>query len=274
MQSDDKLQMKYMCRWKFTEDVEIVLENNEKVITYKRPMNFKQYDVLDHDELIPSVVDTVNKIKQGKNKEKMLLNWVKNWGFLLERRDYFQPDDEYLENLTELEYEMKRIESVWSIYRGIANRDKEELRKRLNIQEAPKDYKYEYTYQTKWQDTKFPYVYEEDPFSLEELQVNAIGIILEELDNALSNVSLSWGGLSLKEFSDNDEFKLEPRILIKSLKDAIYMQIYLMMGESNKKICPICNKGFVPSRIDKKYCSDSCYLTAKSRRYRKTKEQK
>jgi predicted nucleic acid-binding Zn ribbon protein len=277
MQSERKLQIGYVCTWTFSEDVEIVSTDSEKVITYKKPIEYKQYEVFDCDDLIPSVVDTVNKIKQGKNKEKMLLNWVKKWGFLRERLHYFrQPgDDDYLESMNELEYELKKIEAVWSIYRGIANRDKEELKKRLNIQKAPKDYKYEYTYQTKWQETESPYIYEEeDPFSINDLQMNAIMIILDEIDEILSNVALSSGKLSLREFTNYDEFKIEPRIRIKNLKDAIYMQIYLMLGENNKKVCPICNKGFVPSRIDKKYCSDSCYLTAKSRRYRKPKEQK
>ena len=72
---------------------------------------------------------------------------------------------------------------------------------------------------------------------------------------------------------DIDDIKVKPAFAFENLIDALFMQFLIAITES-KKICPICDTSFTPERKDRIYCSDSCKLTARSRRYRQRKREK
>lgn len=77
--------------------------------------------------------------------------------------------------------------------------------------------------------------------------------------------------LKIETIDNKDFFKVTPRIKVKTLGSALYIQFFILMCENTKKICVHCGRPFPPSRSNQQYCSETCSNTAKSRRQRQRK---
>lgn len=204
-----------------------------------------RYDAFDHPELIPELVGACKKIRNGMNKEKVALEWVKKWGFLEENEIH---DYGYGQTLESFLHQVSQFYTTWRFYKYIANRDHQALK---NLFESPWD--------------KLTH------FSNDELnnyQWNGIMIIKQQIDRHIKNGQIHTAEVKKDAGTRKDEFRFTASYYFKNLIDAIYMQFYIALSES-KKVCPTCEAPFTPERKNEKYCSITCKNTAKSQRYRK-----
>lgn len=175
--------------------------------------------------------------------------------------------------------EAEKFFNLWNLYKYTINRDFESIKNFVRIEEIPAndpdnmfgecthrffflegmDYSQNFIY-------RFP---DEDPLIV--YQFACMHYLLREIEKYISRGELGLYSLTRKPHQDRDYFQIEPAPRFNTLLEAIYMQFFILLTENEKKICPVCNRPFFPEQKDKKYCSDSCYLTAKSRRYRARK---
>src|SRR5699024_9080971 len=109
---------------------------------------------------------------------------------------------------------------------------------------------------------------------LKSYQGAAIDFLLRVVEQYINNNSFYARTIRHESSKEKDSFMVSPGMAFPHLLDALYMQFFILLNENKKKVCPICNKPFVPERTDKKYCSNTCKLTAKSRRYRERQHTK
>lgn len=263
---------------------------------------FEAYDVFDKVEIIPSLVKMVEKIKNGGNKKKEIKKWVKEWGLLkgsLTKNEFGQY--EMGQSIDSFWKEAEKLYDLWNLYKHTVNRDLESIKKHVQKKEKIYD-------SLALSGTDFIYDEESDTwlfppeselkvkvadfflFSNKDHEAKDIAIwnidesdelavyqwicmcyILKQIEEHVSKGILRHYWLKRDSYQEKDYFKIEPILSFDNLLDALYMQLFILLTENEKKICVICNKPFFPKRKDKKYCSETCYLTAKSRRYRARK---
>lgn len=262
------------------DNVKIKNVNGEAVIctTINLPPT-SNYDAFDEVEIIPSLIKMVEKIKNGRDKNKEIKKWVKEWGLLkgsLMKIEFGQYEKG--QSIDSFWKEAEKLYDLWNLYKYTINRELEFLK--------------EYVQKNQIIDTDFIYNDETDSFILlpefdvkpvisrfflstsEKLvayQSICMTYILRQIQEHISKGILTYDQLKRDSYQGKDYFKVTPIISFGDLLDALYMQLFILMTENEKKICPICDHPFTPERKDKKYCSETCYLTAKSRRYRARK---
>jgi len=278
--------------------VEIKEINGKKVLRGDgKSFNESRYNPFEFDNLIPQFIEFTEKVLNGGNIEKLIKKWLSQWGPL-----FWEYDNNTVENFWA---EATKFYKLWSFYRLIANREKELLLSKIQIEKESKT-NYKLTFFTEepsfqprewpmgevntllgkklfWEpdyDFKciFPMKLDKNKNEFEQIQEYSMLFLIRQIEEYTKRAMLSWGSMRHEKEDDKSNFKIEPVLYTESLIDAIYLQFYILFSENKKKICPVCNKPFIPDRKDQRYCpsiipgkKSSCYLTAKSRRFREKK---
>jgi hypothetical protein len=259
------------------------------------------YNPFDYPELIPSFIETIEKILRGGNKREHIKRWCEKWGYLY--------DIDLEKNTVRVFWkEAIKFYKLWTFYKTIVNRDKKSIYKSITLEPIQGD-EYKLTFfpndesfipntiikelikektfnkidEKIYHDLmiiinddfdfkcSFPFKLDKNRDELEQIQEYSMMFLLQQIRDYIKNAELSWTNITHDRDQTKSVFKITPALHVNNLIDAIYLQFFILFSENQKKICPICNRPFFPERKDKKYCSDSCYLTAKSRRYRARK---
>lgn len=260
---------------------------------------FEAYDVFDKVEIIPSLVKMVEKIKNGGNKKKEIKKWVKEWGLLkgsLTKNEFDQY--EMRQSIDSFWREAEKLYDLWNLHKHTVNRDLESIKKHVQKKEKIYDshtlntdfihdeesgtYLFFSESESKVKVAEF-FLFSNKDYKAKEIaiwdeseelvtyQYICMHYILNQIEEHVSKGILRHYWLKRDSYQEKDYFKIEPILTFNNLLDALYMQLFILMTENEKKICPVCEHPFTPERKDKKYCSETCYLTAKSRRYRARK---
>jgi hypothetical protein len=228
------------------------------------------YDVFWEPEVIPSLVDMVQKVKNGGNQYHYMKTLVSQWGLLKSEEEH--PLRQSVESFWR---EAEKFYDVWSLYRSVANRDFDSIKRIATTNEInSNDIK-----GTGGQTHIFRFFQGKEygdidilgflrGNSLREYQNAAIYYLTEVIKPYVNHGKLQDAGMSRTETASEDIFKITPCMAFDHLLDAMYMLLFSLLTENNQKVCPVCNKPFPPSRKDAKYCSETCYNTGKSQRYR------
>lgn len=276
----------YVQKW----DKEVQIRSNKEIWG----LGENYYDPFEYDNLVPEFVELANRVINGANLEAQIKKWLKKWGPLYGVWDFDN------NTVAKFWYEVKKFYKIWNFYKAIANHDKNTI---LNSIELKKETETDYlitffpgdesfpaeTWFTESKELRekynsLPSLYpeydlktiipmkldlERDKF--EQIQSSSMLFLFSQVESYTNRANLNWGTIIHEKKENQSNFKIRPVLRTESLIDAIYLQFYILFSENEKKICPVCNTPFIPARKDKKYCSDSCKLTAKSRRYRARK---
>jgi predicted nucleic acid-binding Zn ribbon protein len=240
--------------------------------------NLRSYNPFDKPDLIPSIIKLVDKVKSGGNKLNLITKWVLTWG-LLESNYVIEGNKIYfMEKLDNFWMNINKIYILWDLYKGIVNRDLNKLHEYITISEVDNSKE---TYVVHFfKEESFGYkesrriIRDVDPYSFKSYQSAGFSFIVNSIEQHVRNCTIFLNRSVLNHGTQEDSIELTPAITVNSLLDAIYMQFFILLTKNDKKICPVCHTPFFPAKKDKIYCSTSCKLTAKSRRYRQRKHNK
>lgn len=230
-----------------------ISEINGEVYIWDRDLNFDiEIDAFNHPEIIPELIQLVNKIENGGNKHKLIIQWVKKWGVLQKE---FINGDSHSQTLKDFWSDAKTFQIAWDLYKKVCERNSNTL---------------EITYEVL---EEIVQVNRYSKKTLETAQYTAIEFIMMMIQTYTRKGFMEAYYIKNDRGIDIDDIKVKPAFAFENLIDALFMQFLIAITES-KKICPICDTSFTPERKDRIYCSDSCKLTARSRRYRQRKREK
>lgn len=274
----------YVQRW----DEEVRISNKKDLHGQGKMESY--YNPFDYDNIIPEFVGLTEKCLNGGNLEVQIKKWLKKWGPLYGSWDFEN------NTISQFWHEALKFYKIWSFYRAIANNDKKTIENSIGIEKEsqtnfiikffPEDTsfpaekwfleaqelrkKFDFLPDHPGYDfkTTIPMKLDPDRDQFEQIQEHSMFFLFSQVESYTNRANLSWGSMIHTKKENQSNFKIRPVLKTENLIDAIYLQFYILFSENEKKICPICNTPFIPPRKDKIYCSDSCYLTAKSRRYR------
>jgi len=269
-------------------DTELGLYICEKNLDVK-----KSYDAFDTTEIIPSLINLVEKLKKRGDKQQredkenvdLIVKWVEKWGILQSNKEDPTYKDFYGQRVSGLIQEAYKLHDLWTLYRDVTNRDLENLKEKIKIMKND---------DLPWAATH-TYFFFENTFYIDSIDYTFnINNPLQSYQRAAMlylakniEVYIDQNRLFSKSIKksqayekNKDFFKITPTLGFRSLLSAIYMQFYILLNENEKKICPICNEPFLARRKNQKYCINkfddtkpsACKLTAKSRNYRANKK--
>lgn len=278
----------HVQRWK-EDTVRIEALNEARVLRgfYEEDIEKSYYDPFEFDNLIPEFLELIEKVLSGAELEKLIKKWLVNWGPLYMGYDRRNTVENFWE-------ESLKFYRLWSFYRVVSSRDEVAIRSSIKIEEdrgtkiisffpgedsfssirIPEDIsqrfsipEFEFDLQV-----KFPFQINKNRDVFEQIQEYSTLFLLAQIETYTNNANLTWDSMTHEKQKGKSVFKIKPALHTGSnLIDALYLQFYILLSENEKKICPVCNNPFLPSRKDKKYCSDTCKLTARTRRYRARK---
>jgi predicted nucleic acid-binding Zn ribbon protein len=252
MQNETKLSMSCVSSFVPVKDPQIKEINGELYILDSKGNSDELYDAFEHPELIQEFIKLGKKLEKSKNKTALVKDWVKDWGLLQETEIspgvYGQSFSSFLKQAEDFKF-------TWFIYKIAVNRALDMLKIGYESLE----------------EIGCLTDYSDDP--LVNYQYNAMETVTFTIENHTKNGELIISHTERLPGKRSDDFQLTPAIMFDDLIDALYMHFFMALTE-NKKVCPVCDSPFTPERKDKKYCSDSCKSTEKSRRYRKRFENK
>lgn len=254
------------------EKVNIKEDEEGKKVLYPIGKNMEIYLPFEKSEIVPSLIKIMEKIKNGSNVEKLIIEWVSKWGPLT----YYE--DQTVESFL---FEAEKFYDIWRLYRAVTIRDTKFLKDvseasefvpDMSIQREMYLFKNGYSHIYKFFQDK----YETDDTLLlgmnsnkpDNLQNAAMLFIERMITPYIEKGKLGTMNVNKTRTVEQDIYQITPCLDFTDLIDVLYMKLFMLLNEPSRKICPICNDGFVPKRVDKKYCSETCYNTAKNRRYR------
>ncbi len=244
------------------------------------------YDAFDNPDLISSLVRLVERTSEGGRKAAMK-RWVEAHGFLTSSARGGASTEKLEDFWTGAESFVRQ----WGMYGFIRNRRLGELKKLVRFAEldmldlgfhpganaktvfadCEKD---GFIVQTT-SDTFYKATLKEiDRDPLPYYQVAVFVRVRKSIEYQLEGIALQSHEWSIIKEPDRDHYRIVPHLLTKNLLQALYLQFYILLNDTTKKVCDACGSIFAPSRRDQKYCSDTCKNTAKSRRWRSRKRQK
>jgi len=247
------------------------------------------YDVFDKPEIIPSLINLVEKMNRGSDHYwpedtkniNLIMKWIKQWGFLTGSKSRFislLPEDFYGERVSDFLEEAAKLYHLWNLYKAVANRDLDFL-SQIDIYKG--DLHKDIEDEVNFLDEPYTFHFFPDKFysgtiiaeyntkkPLKSLQQASMLYLVGKIEENINEHTLNWKEIKYNPIGDEDRYQITPQMCFPTLLNALYMQFFILLNENTKKICPVCNIPFVPERRDKIYCSDSCKSTAKSRRYR------
>lgn len=237
------LNLKCMSRQIKGGNVEILTINKEKYIVVKeKEWNDEEYvyQVFEETNIIPDLLDLITK---EKNKEKYIKGFVKKWGLLKRERLGEGLTGQKLDSFW---YEAMLFNHSWNIYKALINKNDEFLTD-----------EYESLIEFGMELINFA--------NLDKRDWNVMRLLKDTIELYTCNGRVIINGVK------HGFEVMYPALYFDNLIDALYMQFLISLTE-NKKVCPVCNSTFKPERKDKKYCSETCKNTAKTRRYRENKK--
>lgn len=283
-------------RW----DDAVYIENrtNKTIISGRQKETLDYYDPFEYDNLIPEFINLIEKVMNGGDLEANLKKWHSEWGPL-----YWDYKKHTVEVFSE---EAIKFYKLWGFYKTLANKEEENILKHFNIKKEnaecfiidffPEDKFFE---REPWplkdldetlggnsafkeipdpQYTMSFYPSKNKEALFQQYQELSMVFLFNQIEKYIARAKISHEGIKHEQNNKVSKFSLKPCMYVENLIDAIYLQFYMLFSENKKRICEACNKPFTPERIDQKYCPSlipgkpsSCYLTAKSRRYRKNK---
>lgn len=220
----------------------------------------KPYDSFDSIKLLPSLIELVEEVENGKNKEKSIKKWVLQWGLLNGEMIDLNGQEVFSQNLADFWYEAKTFYELWKIYKFILDNDRKALEPLIKDLE-----------ETKFHNPNYKIIHNngnEYKHLYENYQFEATIYLLQRIESRVQTGTLHWSKLTTLD----SRIQIESVYNFLNLIDALYMQFYILLSKNENKICKLCNTPFIPGRSDQVYCNDSCKLTAKSRRYRARKK--
>lgn len=263
-------------------------------VMHGMPKEFMEfYNPFDFNNLIPEFIKMIEKVLNGENLKKNIKKWLTEWGPLYTGADF---ENNTVERFWQ---ECDKFYKLWNFYKAIANNDKENLMNKIKVEEKDDHFKLRFfpddptfpregfivTEENKHlvelglhdpEDVDFTYTFrigkKKDDEFLKEIRNASLFFFFKQVEGYTARANLTWDTMREEKKENRSKFKIEPVLEVENLIDAIYLQFYILFSENEKKICPVCNTPFVPQRKDKKYCSETCKLTAKSRRYRARKD--
>lgn len=279
---------------------EIIKTENGIYIRDKNPILENSYNAFETIEIIPELIKTAEYIKKnGLNEENNvhpIVNFLKKWGYLKAndpgkitevrigeklvkivtrgrsrikvKKISNKPPANFLgQKVSTFIHETLKFYDNWMLYQAAVNRDLEQLKRLITVEEDP-NLPFEATHIFYFSDGGYTegVFHEDNP--LKSYQDAVMIYLTEKMDEYINNNKLYSKDIRYSPTQDEDLFKITPAMAFDELIDALYMQLFILLNENENKICPVCNKPFFPQRMDKKYCSDTCKNTAKSRRYR------
>ncbi|RVT56435.1 hypothetical protein [Niallia taxi] len=282
----------HIMRWNDKEKLKIFEYEGKRILSGIPSGSNSFYNPFEFDNLIPEFIQMIEKILNGANLEKNIKEWLLKWGPL-----YGDMERDTVEIFWD---ECAKFYKLWNFYKAIANKEKGTVLKNIEI-EKKTDTNYKITFfpedslfqPAQWftdlaeMKKSIPYIgmdreefdykkilpmkldKERDEF--EQIQEHCMFFLFTQIEDFLKGANLTWGSMSHEKKENQSIFKIRPVLQTEYLIDTIYLQFYILFSENEKKICPVCNTPFIPQRKDKKYCSNTCKLTAKSQRYRARK---
>lgn len=258
---------------------------NKEMIIAKKHDIYDYYNPFSEDDIIPSLIKTVEQFRAGKNSKKLVREWVKKWGLLKgENIDLDVETFTFSEPLNVFWEEMNRFFDLWQLYKYMIGKAEANYNSNFSISKIKEEeiglyaeeiqmfvkrptHKIILFKETSYEAAELFWVGENDNL-LTRGKMCALQYIADYVSKKIhNNFELRWGALDFNVESNQDGFKSTPSITTKYLLDALYMKFFVILNNTNQKICFCCNTLFTPTRKDKIYCSDACKQTAKSRRY-------
>lgn|SRR5699024_7921636 len=238
------------------------------------------YEAFESIEIIPSLIEIVERIRKREDEHhwkddyniNLALKWIKKWGYLKAEKDTdLIGKNLHGQRVSGFLQEADKFYDFWALYRAAVNRDIEQLKSVIDVMEDPElpfaathtFYFFANQYVEYKGYTNGIFVIEQP---LQSYQNAAIDFLLRVIEQYINNHDLYARTIRLESSKEKDSFMVSPGMAFPDLLDALYMQFFILLNENEKKICPVCNKPFIPERIDKKYCSNTCKLTAYRKR--------
>lgn len=281
--------------------VEWDADDVEDVLVAEDKYDFSEYNAFSVDDLISSLRNAVNDVRNGKNKKMVMKKWVTQHGFLgVNMANVAHAPRPEWETLTDFWREAEKLTTLWDKYEQVTRRDIKNLKEWIRF--VPLDEFDEFDpflpfaqegYASKSMYAPFPNacvrtfgahdVYyratlreiEENPLPF--YQIAGHNYVITEISHKLSILRLGYNSVKKIENPQDDTFKINPILAPHSLLEAMYLQFYILLCGQNVKVCKNCGKPFSLTRKYSKnrvYCSESCKHTAKSRAYRERKRLK
>ena len=250
----------------------------------------KYYEAMDNIDLIPSLVELVNK---NSGKVPALRKWVKEYGLLTTpiRGKYREDTQDFWDKAA-------KLAQLWGLYQLVINRDLEGLKQVVSFTDEreedinenlvsvmdpaptaghtfpsgiPSQLVYRYSDMTIYFKTPLEDI-DKDP--LRYYQYTAFHYVRRAIEIELRGVNMASKGIHPEVIEGKDYLKATPIIEAHTLLQALYLQFYILLNSTNKRICKECGRIFVPARSDQEYCPSPapCKNTAKSRRFRDRKK--
>ncbi|WP_338754892.1 hypothetical protein [Bacillus sp. FJAT-52991] len=240
------------------------------------------YDVFDKPDFIPSIVELVKRYRAGENPFKLVEKWVTEWGFWKSWGNFeTETKGDYIYSKLDIFDLLITCESFcrdWELCKAIINQDLDQLQRFIRIEEAEVNdenkcksshkisvFQDEVNQEITYDILHFPDdILKEYSIIGSRYLADRIDMFLDKVNFALDKGVITWG-------KETNKIQLSPVLRTEGLFETLYLQLFMIFSENEKKICPVCNDIFSPTRRDKIYCSSSCKLTAKSQRYRARK---
>ncbi|MBG9941785.1 hypothetical protein ABE237_22475 [Brevibacillus formosus] len=274
------------------------IDKDEVYICAKDPTDFFAYDAFEEPEIIPSLVQLVDRVNNGGNKKEMVKKWVERWGFLEESASFhkrlerdlknlnsisaldtafnalFTPitakSERYFEKLSEFWDSATQFVHLWRRYQQITNREIKKLQEWISFEEKYDLIKVQIDGEHFTNATNTMEDIKKDP--LYYYQIAGFLYLVEKISvKARLGMQLDVESLLFESTYTEDFIKVMPKIKVGNLRSALYLRFFLLLCQNNQKICALCGRPFIPTRSNNLYCSEQHKRTAKSRRQRQRK---
>jgi hypothetical protein len=247
-----------------------------------------EYDAFARADIFPSLVALI----RGEPSEPAAVKWVSRYGFLtVKSRHGWRPGEPPKESLLDFWKAAGRLVYLWQLYEKVVNRRLDELKASVTVEEDEDaddiwgpTYMFYAQYRTPMGTIREPiagsigmrgWEKEQDLDPLGFYQRVACRVVTSSVPDGLEGMRFDVARMYLDPKSTEiDRYAIMPRLEPTNLLQTLYLQFYLLLTDTEKKICGSCGAVFTPSRPNQRYCSPTCKNTAKSRRWRERQKKK
>ncbi len=240
-----------------------------------------EYDAFARADIFPSLVAL---IRRGKPSEPAAVKWVSRYGFLtVKSRHGWRPGEPPKESMQDFWIAVGELVYLWQLYEKVINRKLDEIRAAATVEDlwGPTVTFYAQCWTpsgvvqrliggaSERRDSEIHY----EPLGF--YQRTAFVTIASAVSRGLEGMRFSVARMYLDPKSTEiDRYAIMPRLEPTNLLQTLYLQFYLLLTDTEKKICGSCGAVFTPSRPNQRYCSTTCKNTAKNRRWRERQKKK
>mgnify|MGYP000468259936 CR=1 FL=1 len=235
--------------------------------------------------LLPKLAELVEKKKNGGDKKKLMLKWVKEYGFLGSYPVYYGNclPSKNQEEVGGFWFEAERIATLWERFVQLQRSDFEALKTWIKLQ--PDELQHSVYVDFSKDDQITVYHNPQIQIQPSDLINIAMHYLIFHISQLMQQERWTLHVADIKQILEKPV--IFPKVCVLRLIDALYWQLLLLVLNQDKiRICEYCHQPFIiaPKDADDsenevilrrsekaKYCSESCYQTAKVYRYRKRK---